>query len=189
MSSIVTQPTSTAQWQCLVQEAAQVRECPLEDDLESYLVFLLIRFTSQPEIVETLFATDYLASMARLGRQRTEQLRDVGDKCLLFSGLFPRRAQRKRVNVGYFVSMGQSAYGQIADSLKQETATTYTRLAERFVGLMDVLQTMRELHQHTAENAVELLQQWQQCGSQRALNLLQEKYNIVPFASATKTTN
>jgi len=53
MDKIVTYSTSTTQWQTLVTEASQACSITLSEDLESYLVFLLMRFTDSPQIAPT----------------------------------------------------------------------------------------------------------------------------------------
>ena len=51
MAKLVIQPTSTAQWHALVSEAESAASCVLNEDLESYLVFLLMRFASNPHML------------------------------------------------------------------------------------------------------------------------------------------
>ena len=76
------QPTITAQWHELVGEAQAICHCWLDQDLESYLVFLLMRFTSRPEMAATVLATEYLLSIQNHTHKQQDQLRDVGDQCL-----------------------------------------------------------------------------------------------------------
>ena len=44
MTRLILEPTSVAQWQALVREAQSECNCNLDETLESYLVFLLMRF-------------------------------------------------------------------------------------------------------------------------------------------------
>ncbi|MDH5614154.1 MAG: hypothetical protein OEY35_03885, partial [Gammaproteobacteria bacterium] len=118
MTQLVLHPTPEAQWQALVSEAALVADCRLDQDMESYLVFLLMRFTSRPEMAERVMALDYLESLNSTGSQRYDQLRDVGDQCLLYSGLFPAHARRKRVSIDYYVGMGRTAYHQLSEVMQ-----------------------------------------------------------------------
>jgi hypothetical protein len=60
MSTLVLQPTSTAQWHKLVREAENAADHQLQEDLESYLVFLLMRFVNNPAIVSKIMAMEYL---------------------------------------------------------------------------------------------------------------------------------
>lgn len=176
MSEIVTGPTAAAQWQHLVRSAAAECEHTLEEELESYLVFLLMRFASKPQMAGTVLALEYLQSVMQEGRQHADRLRDVGDQCLLYSGLFPLRARRRMVRMGYYVDLGRGAYRQLAERLQQGWAHTFGRLAEDFVALRDVLQAMRELDRPAALDSLALQELWQQCGSRRAARQMSERY-------------
>lgn len=176
MSEILTGPTAAAQWQHLVQCAAAECELQLEEELESYLVFLLMRFVSKPQMAGTVLALEYLQSAMQEGRQHAERLRDVGDQCLLYSGLFPLRARRRMVRMRYYVDLGRSAYRQLAERVQRGWSHTFDRLAEDFVGLRDVLQAMRELDGAADLDSLALHELWQQCGSRRAGQQMQARF-------------
>ncbi len=181
MPSLLLHPTPTAQWQQIVHEAQAAAECHLDEALESYLVFLLMRFTDRPELVDAVLALDYLNSMAAVGRDRRDRLRDVGDQCLLYSGLFPQRAARRCVDIGYFVGLGRSAYQQLSESLEYRPGELYARLAQAFVALMDVLQMMREIGLgRPCLDALSAAQSWSDNDSRYALHVLRELSDGVP---------
>jgi hypothetical protein len=92
MSTLMLNPTSMAQWHKLVHEAELAIAEHLEEALESYLVFLLMRYTCQPALGTRVVALDFLEGMTTRGRSGQKKLRDVGDCCLLFAGLFRIRA-------------------------------------------------------------------------------------------------
>ena len=92
MSRLILEPTPQAQWQSLLHEAQSACHQRLDESLESYLVFLLMRFTDRPECMARIMAEDYLQSQSLHGEQRADKLREVGDHCLLFSGLCPRHS-------------------------------------------------------------------------------------------------
>lgn len=170
MDKIVTSYTSTSQWRNLVTEASQACQISLSEDIESYLVFLLMRFTGSPQIAQKIMAIEYFHSINSFGTRRSEALRDVGDQCLLYSGLFPGRARRRRVRVSYYVNLGKSAYQTIAKHGKFQDSSLFTALALQFVPLMDVLQSMREVN--SREYLLDPLQAeelWSDTGSNHAL--------------------
>jgi hypothetical protein len=145
MQSLVIQPTSTAQWQALVNEAEQACALELGEELESYLVFLLMRFCRKPEVIRSILSLDFLNSLRQFGHYRNDLLQEVGDKCLLFSGLFPGLATKKRVNEDYFIDLGQNAYYEVATLSDEElTARLFNLLSEHFGHLRKVLVKMRE---------------------------------------------
>ncbi len=173
MSDLVVHPTSIAQWHALVSEAESASGCILKEDLESYLVFLLMRFANQPHMLARVLAMDYLNGLSAGDRQRREMLKEVGDHCLLFSGLFPQQAERRMVKVSYFVDLGRVAYSQTAELTDDLMAAVYSDLAREFVSLMDILQTMRTLQGKASKltplNAFEL---WRETGSQHAYQVI-----------------
>lgn len=145
MRQLVLHPTSTAQWHSLVCEAEDLAKVYLDEELQSYLVFLLMRFLSKPEITTKVLAMDYIESLLSTGRHQQDRLRDVGDVCLIHAGFFPKRAKRKRVSEHYFVELGSGAYQHLSAVVDHQVATLYYRLYESFIPLRDLLRTMRDL--------------------------------------------
>lgn len=185
MESLVIQPSATAQWHALVGEAEQACATRLGEELESYLVFLLMRYTDSPEIANSVLALDYLHSMEAIGHLRETQLREVGDKCLLYSGLFPARAERRRVNSSYYVKLGMGAYSALATALAQLKAKLFEDLSQQFVKLMDVLQTMRELgNGKPCLQPLQAMELWTETGSAHALQNLAQYTNASPVQIA-----
>ncbi len=188
MPKLVVQPTSTAQWHDLVSEAEVASGCLLDQDIESYLVFLLMRFTSQPHIVSRILGLDYLQAGSTGGRINQEKLRDVGDHCLLFSGLFPHHAERRLVKISYFVDLGRVAYHQVAALTSNLMGETYAGLSRDFVSLMDVLQTMRTLRGKGESLApLQAFELWQDTGSRHALKTLRATTDGSPMDTAERT--
>jgi len=173
MSRIITAPSSIAQWQKLVLEAEATCETQLNEEMESYLVFLLMRFLEKPEFTSKIMALDYLHSFQASGQVQQEKLRDVGDHCLLFSGLFPKIAERRRVKISYYVSMGKSAYLHLAETCKIQLCEFYKQLSETFVHLMDILQVIRGMsNQPQLLSPLQALELWGDTQSQQALKSL-----------------
>jgi hypothetical protein len=168
MRRILDQPGNISHWQALVAEAEVLAGVQLDEELESYLVFTLMRYLRRPEMAQRILALDFLEAFRHTHPQRSEALRDVGDQCLLYSGLFPRRAEKRRVRVSYYVRLGRSAYQNLADSLNK-TADLFAHLAAEFVAAMDTLQAIRVLGQQTTgllpAQAYEL---WQDTASRQA---------------------
>jgi hypothetical protein len=187
MSRLILEPTSQAQWQTLVHEAQTACERNLDETLESYLVFLLMRFTDKPECTARIMAEDYLQSQQLQGTHRAERLREVGDHCLLFSGLFPRLAERRLVRVSYFVNIGRSSYRQLSDVVGRQRAALYGHLSEAFIVLMDVLHAMRELGGPSLLTPIQAMELWQETGSQRCLQLLSDGGTVVPVSGGRET--
>jgi len=170
---IAAQPTITAQWQELVRDAAAWRGHSLDEDLESYLVFMLMRFMRAPDAVHNAVGRQFLEAQALVGAERLEQLRLTGDRCLLLCGLFPEQAKRRLVKVSYFVRIGRSCYCDLADRLKAGESELFTRLCEAYVTLMDLLQGVRSNADGSpCLDPICAFEQWSDTGSRYAYEVL-----------------
>ena len=142
MPKLHVEPTATAQWQALVQAAGADCGTRLDEPVEAYLVFMLMRFAGRPDVGRRALAIDFLEASQEPERQ-ADRLRDTGDECLLVCGLFPQRARRRRVSFRYYVDLGRGAYGTLARSGRGSVTEPFGALAAGFVRLMEVLQAMR----------------------------------------------
>ncbi len=163
--SLLMQENIVILWQDAIHHAKNRCKISLDSELEAYLISLLIRYASKPEIAQQIFATAFMKAMQAKVYQRQIGLQDVGDQCLLYAGFFPRAAEKKHVKVSYFVDLGRAAYANISAS----TNDLYGSLALQFVVLMDVLQSIRNTSDMLPLEAYEL---WQEVGSQRAFDIL-----------------
>jgi hypothetical protein len=180
MARLILEPTSQAQWLTLLHEAESACDRHLDETLESYLVFLLMRFTDKPYCTARIMASDYLESQLLNGEQRIGRLRDVGDHCLLFSGMFPQLAERRLVRVSYFVTLGRSSYRQLSSVLDRSWATVYQHLSEAFIVLMDVLHAMRELGGDAVLTPIQAMDLWADTGSRRCFQQMAGDGRAVP---------
>lgn len=174
--------TPVALWYDIIHDAEHSCAIVLHEDLESYLVFLLVRYTNKPEVIKQIAATEFLQGLKLTANQRELVLQEVGDKCLLFSGLFPNIAERRLVKISYFVNLGQAAY----ETISKKNNDVYNALAKQFVPLMDILQSIRRY----SDNCPDLLPMqaydlWNQTGSQRALTVLKHYTKGIPIQSDT----
>lgn len=193
MEKLVLHPTPESQWYALVEEACRSSAIPLSEDLESYLVFLLMRFTKNPEIAYNIFALDYLEGIKNLNPGGRQTLRDVGDKCLLFSGFFPQRARHRRVNISYYVKLGQSAYSSLSNHTNQ-LSELFSKLHDHFVPLMDILHAIRALDKnYKILDLLDAYELWSDTKSAQAFKILQgatqhtsPNISPTPFNSAQK---
>ncbi|MFA5958956.1 MAG: hypothetical protein WC785_00385 [Tatlockia sp.] len=148
MSKLILHPTEMSQWHALVNEAQAATNLILTENTESYLVFLLMRFAQGSKLIESVVALDFLQCMQNKRRQ-VELLRDVGDKSLLFCGLFPGMAKKRHVSLDYFVDMGQSAYLTVGE-LNTSQAGLFVQLSEQFLTMQQILRAMQHDFLHTS---------------------------------------
>lgn len=188
---MVLHPTAIAQWQALVNEASAALGKPaLSEELESYLVFLLMRFTGNPGLSSSIMALEFLKSIELLKTARESYLRDVGDKCLLFAGFFPEMAHRRRVKMSYYVDLGRSAYASLSSVHHRALSDLFANLSHDFVLLVDVLHSMRTLDSQKED--IDLLsaeELWCATNSQYAWNVLKKQLPTLSSASFSREKN
>jgi hypothetical protein len=162
---VMTNSNSILLWQDVIKEAEAECEIKLQTEIEAYLVWLLYRYTTRPDVIRKVFAIRFLQALQLQEQQRFISLQEVGDECLLYTGLFPHARERRAPKMHYFVSMGRAAYLGIS----RKTNDLYGVLAVQFVPLMDVLQSIRPMPDLLP---LEAYDQWKELGSQRALKIL-----------------
>ena len=163
--TVLTSSSSIQLWQDVIKDAKDHCAITLGTELESYLVWLLYRYTTKPDMVRKVVATAFLEAVQLQQRQRIASLQLVGDHCLIYTGLFPHAQLRRAVKINYFVALGRAAYMGIS-SKKNDL---YDELSMQFVPLMDVLQSIRP---EPDLLPLEAYDQWKELGSQRALKIL-----------------
>lgn len=169
-----------ALWRDIIHEAELSCETLLQEELESYLVFLLVRYTNKPEVLKQIVASELLQSIKLPPNTRELALQTVGDKCLIFSGLFPSLAEKRMVKISYFVGIGQSAY----DTISKQHNDLYHLLSKQFVSLMDVLQSIRQYSQKYQDLLpIQAYDLWNETGSKRALSVLKQHTQGSPISS------
>ena len=175
---LILESSATAQWQQLLKQAEDKISCPLHEDLETYLIFTLMRFTSNAELASTPLAPAYLNAKQLGSRAQQQVLRDLGDQCLLLTGLFPQRAEKRLVKLGYYVDLGRTAYNDLSQLMTRAFAEFYQHLATSFVQLMDVLQNIRN---ESALMPLQAMDLWSEHSSQNAFQLLSRNGLPVPL--------
>ena len=73
MNKLILHPTDTSQWHALVYDAQATTQLILTENTESYLVYLLMRFTQTTGLLDSVIAMDFFESMNATGHRRIEQ--------------------------------------------------------------------------------------------------------------------
>ncbi len=179
---VLTHSTPVALWQEVVHEAEIACDTALQHELEAYLVFLLARYINKPEIAKQTMGLELMQALQVNARAREAALQGVGDTCLLFSGLFPKLAEKRSVKISYFVTLGRGAY----HAMSKTSNDLYSCLAQQFVSIMDILQSIRLQAQQIPDLLpFEAYDLWNESGSQRALKVLKQYSNATPISVLT----
>ena len=102
-----------------------------------------MRFSQNPHLMESIVALDFLESMHSSSKKQVALMREVGDKSLLFCGLFPGMASKRHVKLDYFSGMGQAAYLTVSELEEPSSSDLYIRLSTQFTNLQHILESMR----------------------------------------------
>ncbi|HEX2081986.1 MAG TPA: hypothetical protein VHF86_00660 [Xanthomonadaceae bacterium] len=143
MTEFVRQGAPAELWQALVHEAGERAGEPLDESHESYLVFVLLRHQRDPQLLARIQALEWLQAQFNTGTQRSDALRDVGDRCLLIAGLYPKLAERRRVGTDYFIELGRGAYLEVAETGRSAYSSLFAQLARGYRGLVRTLREVR----------------------------------------------
>ena len=120
------------------------------------------------------------------GQEQRARLRSLGDFSLFMSGFFSDSFRRRTIDVDYYVSMGEYAYGSLGRRDEDAFSEVFTELASKFVAFTDVLADISErtaLRSHA--DVLRLYEKWLRTGSERDGQRLIER-GITPNSSIGK---
>jgi hypothetical protein len=156
-------------------DAALARQHLRANELTAYyLVNLLCRFM-RPDGRMPFGDDNHQPLALRLGRalesggiEQRARLRNVGDFSLFMSGFFSDSFRRSSVDVDYYKSMGEYAYGSLSRRDEDTFCEVFGELARKFVGFTDVLADVSE-RTGLVSNAdvLRLYEKWLRTGSPR----------------------
>ena len=120
------------------------------------------------------------------GLEGRARLRSLGDFSLFTAGFFSDSFRRRHIDVDYYVSMGEYAYGSLS---RAEVAfrEVFAELSRKFVPFSDVLADISERTALTSgdPDVLRVYEKWLRTGSQRDGQRLVAR-GIVPNSSVGK---
>jgi hypothetical protein len=175
----------------LVVDALARQHVNAGDLTEYYLVNLLCQYIRLDARADKFDHGQPLAiRLARAldsgGFEQRARLRSLGDFSLFMSGFFSDSFNRRSVDIDYYKSMGEYAYGSLSRWDDDAFAEVFAELAKKFVGYMDVL---ADISEHTtlasSSDVLRLYEKWLRTGSERDGQRLVER-GILPNSSIEK---
>lgn len=151
--------------------AMKSQQVATTESTEFYLVNLLTEYATTTVDEEPLALKLAQANEAGPG-ERARTLKEVGDTSLYVSGFFADSLARRLVDVDYYISMGGSAYGQLARMNSRGAPAglfreVYDELADKFPRFVEVLSEIRAHTNFTSSsNVIRLYEQWRATGSE-----------------------
>jgi hypothetical protein len=150
-----------------------------------YLVNLLARFVYDGAVSKQSEALGVRLAQALQadGKMQRDGLRHVGDVSLFISGYFSDSLNRSLVDIDYYISLGERAYGSLARQADDRFSEVFDELAEKFAGFVEVLGEVSEQTALTSNSdLLRLYERWLRTQSRRSGDLL-VRQGIVPNAS------
>jgi len=172
----------------LVESAMNRQHLQAGDLTEYYLVNLLCQYVRLDAHAGTGDHAEPLAfRLARAlesgGVEQRARLRSLADFSLFMSGFFSDSFSRRSIDVDYYKSMGEYAYGSLSRWEDDGFAEVFGELARKFVGFTDVLADVSERTALTSSaDVLRLYEKWLRTGSNRDGQRLIER-GIVPNPS------
>lgn len=157
-------------WRDEVVTALKSRDVTARDATEYYLVNLLVDYADPTRVDREPLALKLAQASEASPETRARKLREIGDTSLYVSGFFADSLTRRTVDVDYYVSMGGSAYGQLArlpvggPGLLREA---WGELASRFQAFVDVLGEIKGRINLSTQppNILRMYEEWLKTGS------------------------
>jgi hypothetical protein len=154
-----------------------------DQEVEAYLVQLLSTYSATTPDDEPL-GIKLAAAQVASPEERLRALRDVGDTSLYMSGFFADSLSRRMVDVDYYISLGGSAYGQLARTYeRRHTAAgeVFDELGHRFGDYVEVLaEVSQTTSMSSPSGVVQLYERWLKTGSEWAERQLRRNGLVPP---------
>lgn len=152
MSALITSHNAVEFFKDSVHDAATNQRVDAAPETLHYLVTLLSEYTHSsklfsrgPEgITLTPIAELYFQALkSKSATQRDASLRRLGDIALFVTGTFSAFLSRKGLSCNYYMAMGGTAYGCLAEEPKSANtrvlSDTFHELSEKFESFVDVV--------------------------------------------------
>lgn len=173
----------------LVVEAQSRVSVDLSENVEFYLVHLLSDFVySDPTVGDEALALVLARALESSYGEQVLLFKKLGDTALFFSGFFQEFFNSKSYDISYYQSMGENAYGFLADLMRRRgtyektMSRMYRELAKGFPQAVEVLLDVSE---HTsgprrdARNTLSIYEAWLATASETLERELHQR-GIVP---------
>lgn len=158
---------------------------------EFYLSSLLAGFIESRKLTDEPLAVTYIRALGAERELQGRLLKQLGDISLFTSGFFSDSLTRKIVDIDYYISMGETSYGNLASihrhgSSGDNLTDLFTELATKFKLFVDVLAEVSErCGLTTSTDVLRVYERWLRTKSRRTELLLRE-LGIEPHDVGTK---
>ena len=174
----------------MIDRAKARQKIDLADMTEFYIVDLLTRFLLSTNLFpekdkrsgeEPLAIQLYKAIQEKSIEEKILILKKIGDFALYISGFFSECLGKKAVDLDYYISMGEGAYGAITELSKRKATKAivtqiFAELSVKFKKIVDLIAEVSELSSITRDSdLVRIYEKWMKTKSPRLKEKLIEK--------------
>jgi hypothetical protein len=170
----------------LVESAMTHQGMAAREMTSFYLVNLLAGYVNlHPAEADEPLGIRLAQALQSGGQTQRDGLRRVGDLSLFISGYFSDSLNRRLVDVDYYISVGERAYGSLARQGDDTFSDVFDELAEKFGGFVDVLCEVSERSSLTSNtDLLRLYERWLKTKTRHRGELL-VRQGILPNASVS----
>jgi hypothetical protein len=185
----------------VVQDALTSRKVETFPMAQDYLVSILENYIKTDNLFDTqtdngkltreTLAEMFLKSQSLNGNAKIELLKKLGDVSLYVSGFFGDSFERKVIDVDYYINMGGTAYGTLAQEIRQDTSRrVFNEFSRKFLEFVDVLTLIsQKTFVQNDESILRLYEKFLKTGSELARETLEEKGIVtIPFDKDKKSS-
>ncbi|WP_338637025.1 hypothetical protein [Spirobacillus cienkowskii] len=136
----------------MVVEAQERQKLKLSENVEYYIVNLLCGYlrATETEDSDNCLALILKKALESPPAERVALYKKIADTSLYFSGFFQEYFNKKSFDIKYYVTMGESAYQELAHLLKGKNSyqmtmsAIYQEMSESFLHAVDILLDVSE---------------------------------------------
>jgi hypothetical protein len=192
MSELVTGASLKEFFKSVLDEVIQRQRVVIAELTEFYLVNLLSEFATSDKLFSQEqegrkdhepLAVLYHRALQQEREERIRTLRRLGDVSLYKAGFFAGALQSSVVGPDYYIQMGGTAYGQVAElSPAAGFAEVYRELCSKFRELVDVLEEIsaRGMVQGGPSGTLKVYETWVRTGSNKLERVLVDAGMLSP---------
>jgi hypothetical protein len=192
MSELVTGASLKEFFKSVLDEVIQRQRVVIAELTEFYLVNLLSEFATSDKLFSQEqegrkdhepLAVLYHRALQQEREERIRTLRRLGDVSLYKAGFFAGALQSSVVGPDYYIQMGGTAYGQVAELAPAAGfAEVYRELCSKFRALVDVLEEIsaRGMVQGGPTGTLKVYESWVRTGSNKLERVLVDAGVLAP---------
>jgi hypothetical protein len=192
MSDLVTGSSLKEFFKVILDEVTRRQRVVIAELTEFYLVNLLAEFATADKLFSQEqegrkdhepLAVLYHRALQQEREERIRTLRRLGDVSLYKAGFFAGALQSSVVGADYYIQMGGTAYGQVAElSPPAGFAEVYRELCSKFRALVEVLEEIsaRGMVQGGPTGTLKVYETWVRTGSNKLERVLVDAGLLLP---------